>query len=98
MAHEAPAEPKTRGGVHTDPPEEALEHTKCTRRAKVVRSHGMTGVEGPMAHDHRYVDADGVVEAGRNGSRVPDGVDVRVSHEQGNVVVGDVQFAFSSKG
>lgn len=51
-----------------------------------------------MPHDNRHVDADGAADAGSDDGRVSQGVDVRVSNKQGNVVVGDVQLAFSRKG
>jgi len=90
LAHEAPAKPEAYAGVHANPPEKALKHAKRSRGAEVVRGHGMAGVEGPMSHSHRHVDADGAVEAAGDGGGVSKGVDVRVSHKHGGVVVRDV--------
>lgn len=50
-----------------------------------------------MANNYRNLDADEAFEAGGKGGRVPDGVDGKVSHKRGDVVVRDVQFTLSSK-
>lgn len=51
-----------------------------------------------MTHHHRNIDTDGTVDAGGDGGRVSNGVDVWVAHKQGDVAVRAVQFAFRSKG
>ena len=91
MEFETAAEPPVGGYIHADPPVETPKHAERPSNAKVAGGGRVASVQDPRAHQHRDVDARGlVVRGGQGGYALARRGRVRPVDEKNGVFIGGV--------